>query len=228
MPAERFDPSQSRRGVGPALQRKGVAGSQVTTGRQKRMITKNVVGEIKQLDETGSGTLVFSTMNTMDRDGDVTLLGAFGEQVVPMVPAHDWEQPPIGKASIYEVGNEARADFALNRETKAGENWYEALKFDIEHPPARQQYSYAFDPVMFDFGERNGKRIRFLRKVTVPEISPVLLGAGIDTRTIELRGAGAGSAEQKDNFPSVGEYFDPSRVEQKLEHVQAFFTRAAF
>jgi len=60
MPAGCFDHSQSSRRVGPARQRKDVADSQLTIGRQKRMIAKNVIGEIKQLDQSGESTVVFA------------------------------------------------------------------------------------------------------------------------------------------------------------------------
>ena len=39
--------------------------------------------EIKQLDEIGECTVVFATLNTIDRDGDVLMPSAIGEQVVP-------------------------------------------------------------------------------------------------------------------------------------------------
>ena len=57
--------------------------------KQKRLITKNVVGEIKQLDESGEGTIVFATLNQPDKDNDILLPGAIGEQVVPVMAAHD-------------------------------------------------------------------------------------------------------------------------------------------
>jgi len=80
MPAGCFDYSQSSRGVGPARQRKDVADSQITIGRQTQRsrreqpegpVIKNVIGEIKLLDESGEWTVVFATLNTIDRDGDV-------------------------------------------------------------------------------------------------------------------------------------------------------------
>ena len=115
--------------------------------------------------------IVFATLNTIDRDSDVTLPGAFGRQTVPMIPANDCDSVPIGKATIYETRSEAVADFALNLKTKAGRNWYEALKFDLDHPPIKQQYSYGFTSDISDYGEFDGKRVRFLRKVTVHSCS---------------------------------------------------------
>ena len=80
MPAGCFDYSQSSRGVGPARQRKDVADSQITIGRQTQRsrreqpegpVIKNVIGEIKRLDESGQCTVDFAPLNMIDRDGDV-------------------------------------------------------------------------------------------------------------------------------------------------------------
>jgi hypothetical protein len=80
MPARCVDHSQSGRGVGSAWQRKDVANSQVTIGRQTQRsrreqpeapVIKNVIGEIKRLDESGECTVVFAPLNMIDRDGDV-------------------------------------------------------------------------------------------------------------------------------------------------------------
>ena len=45
------------------------------------MLVKNFFGELKILNAEGEGVAVISTMNALDRDGDETLPGAFGEQV---------------------------------------------------------------------------------------------------------------------------------------------------
>lgn len=144
---------------------------------------------IKALDEEGRGVAVIATLGVVDHDNDVTLPGAFGEQIVPMVPAHDWRQAPIGKAVVREVENEAIAEFVINRKTSLGQDWYEALRFDFTNPPPKQQYSYGFTirDKGFRLGEQDGKQVRFLTSLEVHEISPVLLGAGINTRTLALK-----------------------------------------
>lgn len=152
---------------------------------EKKLISVSV----KEINEKGEGAAVIATLGVIDLDGDITMPGAFGEQVVPMVPAHDWREAPIGKALVHEVGNEARGEFQLNLKTSLGADWYEALKFDLEHPPAKQQYSYGFSIVEAEDGMQENQRVRFLKKLTVHEISPVLLGAGIGTRTLALKNA---------------------------------------
>jgi hypothetical protein len=152
------------------------------------MLIKVHEGNVKQLSEKGEGVAVISTLNVKDKDGDVTLPGAFGEQFVPVVPAHNWGAVPLGKAKIVERGNEAVAEFSLNLNT--GRDWYEHLKFDLAHPPALQQWSYGFS-IPKDgakVGGFEGQTVRFLKQLTVHEVSLVLLGAGVDTRTVALKG----------------------------------------
>jgi len=143
--------------------------------------------QVKKLSDKGQGVAVIATLNVIDKDNDVTLPGAFGEQVVPMVPAHDWHSAPIGKATLHEEGDEVLADFQLNLETSLGRDWYEALKFDLNNPPPKQEFSYGFSVLEFDQGQFEGRPVRFLKSLKVHEISPVLLGAGVATRTLALK-----------------------------------------
>ena len=53
------------------------------------MITKNVTGEVKELDGSGFGTVVFATLNQPDKDNDILMPGTNGEQVTPFMAAHD-------------------------------------------------------------------------------------------------------------------------------------------
>ena len=155
------------------------------------MLVKNAFVQVKQLSEKGEGVAVIATLNEIDKDGDVTVPGAFGEQTVPMVPAHEWRSAPIGKANISESDNEALAHFKLNLKTDLGRNWHEALKFDLANPPAKQEYSYGFSigENGSELGEFSGRQVRFLKALKVHEISPVLLGAGVATRTLVLKSA---------------------------------------
>lgn len=148
---------------------------------------KNISGEVKEISEKGMGLAIISTMNVVDSDGDVVVPGAFGEQIVPMIPTHSWQSAPIGKASIKESGETAIAEFKLNLETALGSDWYKSLKFDMDNPPVRQEYSYGFSVIEESRGEFDGRTVRFLKKLKVHEISPVLVGAGIGTTTLALK-----------------------------------------
>ena len=150
-----------------------------------------------RLKAIGDGTVsaVIATLNVKDHHGEVTLPGAFGAQEVPIVPTHNWRSVPLGKAKIREVGTEAIADMQFNLESDAGREWFSALKFDYENGKSLQQYSYGFD--VLEGGEEThaGEPTYMLKKLTVFEVSPVLVGAGINTRTLAVK-SGASMEQQ--------------------------------
>jgi hypothetical protein len=137
---------------------------------------------------------VVATLGKVDADGDVTVPGFFGRQDVQVVPVHNWEHVPIGKGLLYEQGDQAIADLKVNLAIPQARAWYEAWRFDLEHPPALQQWSYGYSVKAggsFD-GRFGGKSVRFLTPlkdgspgVVVHEVGPVMLGAGVDTATLE-------------------------------------------
>ena len=143
--------------------------------------------DVKQLGEAGEFEAVIATLNVVDSDDDVILPGAFGEQTVTVLPAHDWSSVPIGKGQTFETGDEARVKGRLNLDTQAGREWYAALKFDMENPPARQEWSFGFFVDKYRIERRDEKDVRVLEKLSVHEVSPVVLGAGVNTRTIDVK-----------------------------------------
>lgn len=146
--------------------------------------------QIKAIDDAGKGTAVIATLNVVDSDGDVTLPGAFGAQLAKMIPAHDWSHVPLGKAQIREDGNNVLADFEMNLEIEDAMDWYRALKFDMEKGKPLMEWSYGFTIIKESFGEHNGQDVRFLEGLKVHEISPVVAGAGVDTRTVDIKSDG--------------------------------------
>ena len=151
-----------------------------------KTITSNA---IKALDETGTGTALIATLNVEDSDGDVTLPGAFGKQDAKIVPAHDWSHVPLGKAKIHEDGDDVLAEFKLNLNIEAARDWHESLKHDLANGPPLQEWSYGFAIEEASFGDFAGHEVRFLKKLKVREISPVLVGAGVGTRTVAVKSA---------------------------------------
>jgi hypothetical protein len=137
---------------------------------------------------------VVATLGKVDADGDVTVPGFFGRQDVAVVPVHDWSHVPLGKGVLYEQEDQAIADLKVNLAISQARAWYEAWRFDLEHPPALQQWSYGYQlrPGGSFEGRFGGKRVRFLTPlgdgspgVEVIEVGPVMLGAGVDTTTLE-------------------------------------------
>jgi hypothetical protein len=154
------------------------------------MLTKALA--IKEMDEKGQGLALLANMKDVDKDGDTYTKGAFdwksGGQWAPIVPAHNWKEMPFGKARVFEDGDEAFAELKLNLDTNAGRDWHAALKFDLETGSPVQQWSYGYDILDFANESRGGQKVRNLKKLGVLEVSPVIVGAGKGTRTLEMKG----------------------------------------
>ena len=145
--------------------------------------------EVKDADR-GEVEAVFATLGVKDSDGDVTLPGAFedGAEVVISAYGHtSWQGLlPVGKGTIREVGDEAILSSQFFMDTQAGKDTFTVVK----NLGARGEWSYGYDPVKYSFGEHDGEQVRFLESLKVHEVSPVLLGAGVGTRTLAAKAAG--------------------------------------
>ena len=145
--------------------------------------------EFKGFDDSeGTGSAVFATMEVIDKDGDWTEKGAFGEQNVKLVGAHDWAAPPIGTARIREDGKSAIADFRFNLKMSAGREWYESVKASSA-AGVPQEFSYGFDIKEKGVDTRASEvgAQRVLKSLNVFEVSPVMVGAGRDTRLLGIK-----------------------------------------
>lgn len=158
---------------------------------------KNIAAAIKRAGDDGSFEAVIATLNEVDSDGDVIVPGAFGNATISIVPAHDHKSVPLGKAKMQDRKNLAVAVGQFNLKIAAARDWHAALKFDLARPPAVQEWSFGFR--VLDEGEdmRNGQRVRVLKKMDVLEISPVLRGAGVNTRTLTVKEQRAPVSERR-------------------------------
>ena len=157
---------------------------------------KSFVPQFKAVGDDGSASWVMARLNVKDSDDDVTLPGAFGTQTFSIVPAHDHRHVPLGKATLREEGDEAIVDAKFNLAIPAAKDWHAAIKFDLENPPAIQEYSYGYNlhEGGWRMGTFKGQRVRFFQPrpdgspgVDVYESSPVLRGAGLGTRTLAAK-----------------------------------------
>lgn len=144
--------------------------------------------EIKDADK-GEIVAVFATLNVVDSDGDVTPNGAFENGAKVRISAYghsSWgDRLPVGKGTIRETKTEAILDgrfFMDNADALSTFNVVKQLGED-----GLQEFSYGYDPVEYSFGEFEGQQVRFLQKVKVHEVSPVLLGAGVGTRLLTAK-----------------------------------------
>jgi hypothetical protein len=139
-----------------------------------------------RLTEAGAFKALFAPFNVVDKQNDLTLPGAFGQQrVVISAYGHgSWEgRLPVGKGRIYDGpdGGIVEGQFFLN--TSGGKDTYTIVKElgDL------QEWSYALPEIDFEMGEHEGKKVRILKRIGVNEVSPVLMGAGNGTRTLEVK-----------------------------------------
>lgn len=141
--------------------------------------------EIKAEGDQGIVSAAFATLNVVDLDGDLTEPGAFGSQDVRMAQwGHDWASLPIGRGRIREQGDQAIFDGSFFLDTDHGKNSFATVKGlgDL------QEWSYGFDVLDWGYAERDGRTIRILKKMKVHEVSPVMLGAGVGTHTLDIKG----------------------------------------
>ena len=142
-----------------------------------------------ELDDAKEGAFIarIATLGVIDKDGDETKPGAFkgnGEVLVSSYQHGSWMgELPVGKAVITENGKDVLATGEFNLKTDAGREHYESVKFS----GGLQEWSYGFRVDESDEETRDGGKVRVLKKITVFEIAPVLLGAGIDTGTLAIK-----------------------------------------
>lgn len=139
-------------------------------------------------DERGSIRAVFATMNVIDADRDMTIPGAFGQQRV-RISAYghgSWMgELPVGKGRIFERGEDAVLEGRFFLSTQTGREHY----YTVKEMGDLQEWSYALPEVDWEMQTIDGEQIRVLKRIVVPEVSPVLLGAGVNTRTEQVKAA---------------------------------------
>ncbi len=145
--------------------------------------------EIKSADR-GEVQAVFATYNVVDDDGDVTLPGAFKDGADVAISAYghgSWPQrgnvPPVGRGTIKTTGTEAMLDGKFFLKTAGGRDAFELVK---EMGPL-QEWSYGYDILASAPGEVDGKSVQYLQALDVHEVSPVLKGSGVNTRTLGVK-----------------------------------------
>lgn len=151
---------------------------------------KDALGNIRfkaQSDETGEFSAVFATLNVIDKDGDVTVDGAFknGQNVLISAYQHEsWGGAlPVGRGTIREENGEAIVEGKFYINTPHGLATYRTVKANDE----LQQWSYGFDVMESDYGTFEGREVQFLKALDTHEVSPVLIGAGVNTRTLAVK-----------------------------------------
>ena len=148
--------------------------------------SKNIDIELK--DDSGQVEAVFSIFNSLDSDGDVVMPGAvksgFKNNQVPMVWSHKWDMP-IGKGTINQDKDKAVFKGEFFMDTESGKEAYNLVK----NMGDMQQWSFGYKVNDSEFAKADGQDsdARFLKDLTVYEVSPVLVGANQDTYTLAIK-----------------------------------------
>jgi len=152
--------------------------------------------------DAGKGLVeaVFSTFNVKDKQGDWTLPGAFdgnGEVLIGAYGHRTWfGEPPVGKGVIESSEQDARLVAQFFVDSFAGKELFTVVK----NLGPMQQWSYGYDvaetgELTAELEQRGVRRV--LKKLLVHEISPVLVAAGIGTRTVATKCSGCGGSIEK-------------------------------
>jgi len=158
--------------------------------------TRHAKGLKLQVKDADKGLVeaVFATFDVIDHDHDVTLKGAFEDGAPVPIGAYGhgsvgWigTDPPIGKAIIRVTEADARIEGMFFLNTDQGRETFEVVKAMAE----LQQWSYWYDPLEWEMGQQDGQRVRFLKKLKVHEVCPVLVAAGVGTETVDIKVIGA-------------------------------------
>lgn len=157
--------------------------------------TKRFSVEFKADGPEGSFRARIAQFNVVDKDGDVTLPGAFpaGKEIPISVYMHGSWSPgglPVGKGTISQDGTFAYVDGQFFLDTAAGVEHYKTLK----QLGGMCEWSYGYDAKESLVGADDVAAWpgawRVLKTVDVFEASPVLRGAGVGTGTESIKSAG--------------------------------------
>jgi hypothetical protein len=163
--------------------------------------------EVKDADR-GQVSAVFATFNVVDKDGDVTPPTAFEHGADVLISAYQhtsWGGAlPVGEGRIRVTKAEAVLDGQFFMDTAAGRDTFAVVK----RRGPRQQWSYGYDVLDADRGKFDGRDVQFLKKLKVHEVSPVLVGAGVNTRTLAAKALkdGGFTPEEATRIVSATEY----------------------
>ena len=174
--------------------------------------------------EEGKVKAVFSVFNDVDSDGDIVLPTSIksgfdpNNDEVPMVWAHQWDKP-IGRGKIVKDGEKAVFDGEFFMDTDSGSEAYKLVK----NMGNLQQWSFGFRVEDSEYGkfkksdQEDEQEVRYLKSLSVYEVSPVLVGANQDTFTMAIKSQNADTDEKgvltSDSFQS--EEKDPEVEEEK-------------
>ncbi|HXG77503.1 MAG TPA: HK97 family phage prohead protease [Gaiellaceae bacterium] len=155
--------------------------------RTRKSLKVSVADEAQGLVEA-----VIATFGVVDSDGDLTLPEAFQDGAPVRLSAYghtSWLGAlPVGRGELRVTPTEARFRGRFFLETTAGRETFAT----VQAMGDLQEWSYGFDVLETaeltpEFRALGARRV--LKRVRVHEVSPVLVGAGVGTRTVAVKAA---------------------------------------
>lgn len=151
---------------------------------------KSITVEVKADDAEGSFVARIATLGAIDKDDDIILPGAApaGKLVIVSPFEHSSflrADLPVGKAVLSERGSDLIATGNLFMANANAQELYTVLKEagDIV------EWSFGYRVTEWAMEERDGKTVRIIKKMDAWEVSPVVVGAGVNTGTLNLKTA---------------------------------------
>lgn len=142
--------------------------------------------------EKGLVEAIIATLGVVDKDEDIIRADAIpdGAKVSMSAYGHDavYGDAPAGKGALNVDGNKLVFTGRMFLATTRGRDTFEVLK----EMGADQQWSFGFRilgwEVPSEAEKKQGAR-RILTKLDAFEVSPVIIGAGVGTRTVGVKAA---------------------------------------
>lgn len=179
-----------------------------------------------EIKSAGKGQVeaVIATLNVIDKDGDVSTAETFEDGAEVLISAYQhtsWGGAlPVGKGTIHVTSSEVILKGQFFMDTTTGRDTFQVVK----ELGGNGEWSYGYDvldsePVKFD-----GRDANLLKRVKVHEASPVLVGAGVNTRTLSAKAFGGNPAEER---KGVSEYKAAVRPHETPTTVKAWSAKSA-
>lgn len=136
-------------------------------------------------DQSGVFQAIFSRFGEVDKQGDITIAGAFKDGAAVRIAAwgHNWDALPVGRGVIHQDEEKAWVDGEFFLNTTGGTETYKTVKNLGE----LQEWSYGFNVLQRSIRKIGNDEIRHLEELDVYEVSPVLIGAGNNTQTTIIK-----------------------------------------
>ena len=195
-------------------------GERFAKGDDGRPATKQFSGArlLKADEERGEVEVVFATLGVVDAHGDRIAPGAIGKQAVAISAfGHgSWfGELPVGKGVTFERDNEAIFAGQFFMDTEKGRETFKTVRNMAE----LQEWSFSLMDVEYALSSKtDDPQVFDLTKIDVDEVSPVLRGAGVNTRTLAVKAAddSGGAGGYDGDVPG-----QPGQKQQFLDAIEA-------